>query len=362
MTPLRSDRPSRVLVALSGGVDSAMAAWLLKRKGRDVRGVHFLLPGDEATQAGRTDGVKAVSDHLEIPLEIVDIRSAFEEQVVEPFVETYCEGLTPNPCVRCNALVKFEYLARVADRLDIFFIATGHYARLEERSDRPGKSLLRGSDPGKDQSYFLHRLDREHLERAVFPLGNLTKVQVRIWAKEQGMPSCGAPESQEICFLPKNDYRRFIEKREGRGVKPKGLIIDEAGTVLGKHLGAHRYTIGQRRGLEIASSRPYYVKELRPVHNEVVVARKEALYSRKVKAEGFKWVGNVPHQGMRVAAQIRYRHKAAPGILEIISPEKVRFVFHEPQWAVTPGQALVCYEGDRVLGGGWICKPDEKDL
>jgi len=362
MTPLRSDKPGGVLVALSGGVDSAMAAWFLKREGRNVRGVHFLLPGDEAAQAAKIDAVKAVSGRLEIPLDIVDIRSAFEEQVIKPFVDAYCKGLTPNPCVRCNPLVKFEYLARTADRLGIPLIATGHYARLTELGDGVGKSLLRGSDPDKDQSYFLHRLDRENLQRVVFPLGNLTKAQVRIRANELGVPSHSAPESQEICFLPDNDYRRFIEQRKRNGERPKGLIVDEAGTVLGEHLGAHRYTIGQRKGLGIASSRPYYVKELRPGADEVVIARKEALYSREVTAVGFKWIESVSHQGGELQAQIRYRHRATPGTLEIISPEKVRFVFHEPQWAVAPGQALVCYEGDRVLGGGWICKSDDKNL
>ncbi len=362
MTPLRSDKASGVLVALSGGVDSAMSAWFLKQEGRDVRGVHFLLPGDKATQEARVDAVKAVSGRIEIPLEVVDIRSAFEEQVIKPFVEAYCEGFTPNPCVRCNARVKFEYLARVANRLDIPFIATGHYARLEEAGDGRGNRLLRGSDSEKDQSYFLHRLTMEHLQRIVFPLGNLTKSQVRLKADELEMPSCSASESQEICFLPRNDYRRFIEKREGHGVKSEGLIIDVAGTVLGKHLGTHGYTIGQRKGLGIASSRPYYVKQLRPGANEVVVARKEALYSREVKAEEFQWMGDVPRQGGKAEAQIRYRHKAAPGILEITSPGKVRFTFHKPQWAAAPGQALVCYEGDRVLGGGWICRSDEKNL
>jgi tRNA-specific 2-thiouridylase len=358
----KSDRPSRVLVALSGGVDSAMAAWFLKRGGREVRGVHFLLPAGEAVQAARIAAVKAVSGHLEIPLEFVDIRPFFEERVVQPFVEAYCKGLTPNPCVGCNVLIKFEYLVRVADGQDIPLIATGHYARLAEAGSRPGKSLLRGSDPGKDQSYFLHRLDRGHLQRAVFPLGDTTKTRVRIRAKELGMPIHSNPESQEICFLPGNDYGRFIEQRKGSVVKGKGLIVDEAGTVLGRHLGVHRYTVGQRKGLGIASSRPYYVKELRPRVNEVVVARKETLYSREVTAMDFKWIEDVPRRGIQVQAQIRYRHRAAPGTLEIISPEKVRFVFHEPQWAITPGQALVCYDGERVLGGGWICRSDDKNF
>ena len=350
-------KPTSVVVAMSGGLDSSMAAALLKSAGWEVHGLHFLLPAPALITNARIMAAKGIALHLEIPLQIIDLKEDFERLIIYPFMDAYLKAMTPNPCVRCNALIKFEYLLRYAEENGIHIIATGHYARLGTGDEGPGVDLLRGRDGRKDQSYFLHRLSQAHLSRAVFPLGEMSKEEAKEQAREMGLPVHSIPESQEICFIPENDYRQFVETRKGPGVNKSGNIISVDGLKLGEHAGAFRYTIGQRQGLGIASSRPYYVKEIRPEANEVVVARKEALFSRRLEAAIFHWIGEIPPETtIKAHAQIRYRHRAAPGRLEVISQDEVTFVFDEPQWAVTPGQALVCYDGDRVIGGGWIKK------
>ncbi|MBU0735563.1 MAG: tRNA 2-thiouridine(34) synthase MnmA [Proteobacteria bacterium] len=347
---------SDVAVALSGGVDSSMAAALLKAAGWEVHGVHFMLPSTPSMREGRLEGVKRIAEHLEIPVEIIDLTQIFEDLVVEPFVDAYLRGLTPNPCVRCNPLIKFEHLHRYILEKKIQYLASGHYVRLVKgKQDMVG--LRRGRDSRKDQSYFLHRLTQPSLSRVVFPLGEMTKDEVRNLAREMGLPCHSNPESQEICFISGTDYRSFVEKRRGITGKEKGVIITDDGETLGEHQGVYRYTIGQRHGLGIASSRPYYVKEIRSELNQVVVGRREALFAGMVDAVHFNWVGKPPLEGrFRMQAQVRYRHKAAPGQLEVLSSDEVRFIFDRPQWAVTPGQALVCYDGDRLIGGGWIIR------
>jgi tRNA-specific 2-thiouridylase len=348
-------KSTSVVVAMSGGLDSSMAAALLKSAGWEVHGLHFLLPAPALITDARIKEAERIARHLEISLQIIDLREDFEQRIIDPFVYAYVQGITPNPCVRCNALVKFENLLRYAKENGIHFIATGHYARLETGDEKRGVQLLRGRDVRKDQSYFLHRLAQACLLRSVFPLGEMSKEEVKEQAREMELPAHSIPESQEICFIPGNDYRLFVETRMGPGVSKRGNIISTDGQKLGEHEGAYRYTIGQRQGLGIASSRPYYVKEIRPEANEVVVARKEALFSRRVEAAIFHWIGKMsPGRVIEAQAQIRYRHRAAPGSLEVISPDEVRFTFDEPQWAITPGQSLVCYDGERVLGGGWI--------
>jgi tRNA-uridine 2-sulfurtransferase len=359
---MTSREPSKVVVALSGGVDSAMTASILKKEGWEVHALHFLLPGPEEVQEKKTKSVRAIAAVLDIPLQLMDVRPFFEDLVLHPFMEAYFNGLTPNPCVLCNEVMKFEYLSRAAKEQHIPFVATGHYARLIRRENPSRISLLRGRDAGKDQSYFLHRIDSRHLQITLFPLGEKQKSWVRDMARKAKIPCHSLPESQEICFLAGGDYRQFIETRKRENSGEEGHIVDKTGTVLGEHQGAHRYTIGQRKGLGIASSRPFYVKEIRMRANEIVVARKECLYSRDVVARDVRWIEGEPSPGKELLAQIRYRHLAAPGILRIAGNGKIHFRFHEPQWGVTPGQALVCYEGERVLGGGWICKENEKDI
>ena len=350
-------KPTSVAIALSGGVDSAVAAANLRMAGWEVYGLHFLLSGSQSAKEIKTDAVKRVGERLDIPLEVLDLRKTFSGFVIDPFIDNYLKGLTPNPCVVCNQMIKFEYLIDYAKQHEIDYVATGHYARVRKIAESQYFELLRGKDRRKEQSYFLHRLNQFCLSRAILPLGKTTKEKVRKQACKMGLPVNTIPESQEICFIPENDYRSFVERKRGPGANRPGNIIKTNGEILGEHSGTFRYTIGQRQGLGIASTRPYYVKEIRPQTNEVVVGRKEALYSTRVEAEEFNWIGEVPLQKVvESQAQIRYRHRSAPGHFEVISSDKVRFIFDEPQWAVTPGQALVCYEGERVLGGGWIMR------
>jgi tRNA-specific 2-thiouridylase len=347
------NQPSDVAIALSGGVDSAMAAVFLKGSGWKVYGLHLVL---SAVAPRRGERVREIADRIGIPLEIIDLREHFEMQVVMPFCDAYLKGLTPNPCVRCNQEIKFEALYHYCIAKKIHCLATGHYVRLDVKDRRAG--LLRGVDKGKDQSYFLQRLGRAPLSRAVFPLGEMTKEEIRRQARELGLPCHLRPESQEICFISGMGYREFVEKRQGVTVRKKGSIVDADGEAVGEHEGVYRYTIGQRHGLGIASSRPYYVKEIRPDVNQVVVARREALFTAVVDANHVHWIQDPPPKsGARMLAQVRYRHRAATGRLTVVSSDEVQFTFDTPQWAITPGQALAFYDGERLIGGAWITRP-----
>jgi len=351
-----STSPLSVLVALSGGGDSALAAALLKEQGWQVKGLHFLLPAPAIKRTESQNSVRKIEDRLKISVSYVHLEELFTQKVIEPFVDAYLKGLTPNPCVVCNQVVKFDHLVHQADEEGIPFVATGHYAVIRRPENSPAE-LRRGVDQSKEQSYFLHRLEQRHLLRMVLPLGEMTKKEACQLAAKMKLPTVSEPESQEICFVPGNDYRSFLEKNKGMGIAKRGRIVTREGGKVGEHLGAYRFTIGQRHGLGIASPQPYYVMEIRPEENEVIVGRKQDLFSTRVEAESFNWLDGKPQvDRMKVLAQIRYRHIPGAGWIEGITAEEVKFEFEEPQWGITPGQALVCYEGDRVLGGGWIKK------
>jgi tRNA-specific 2-thiouridylase len=349
-----SKKKKSVAVALSGGMDSYYAARILKDKGWAVVGIHLILP---IAPRGRERTVALLSDELDIPLFHLDVGEFFKQRVIDYFIGSYLNGTTPNPCVVCNQFIKFEKVIEWMDERGIDYLATGHYARVSKSASGSYAELLKGKDKRKDQSYFLHRLNQAHLSRAVFPLGDITKEEVSRSAKGRGLPETFHSESQEVCFIPDNDYRALLQETMGREIPSSGNIVDLQGNMLGSHRGIHAYTIGQRHGLGIASRDPLYVCRIRPEMNEIVVAPRQHLFSHSLIAEDFHWIERIPDaKTIKVQAQIRYRHKPAEGTLTILSANRVRCEFDAPQWAITPGQALVCYEGERVLGGGWIEK------
>ncbi|HET57926.1 MAG TPA: tRNA 2-thiouridine(34) synthase MnmA [Deltaproteobacteria bacterium] len=343
----------RVLVGFSGGIDSAYAAQRLKDQGYDVTGL-FLDVGFKSDNANRA---AALAEIMEIDFCRRDVSEAFRTAVVEYFLREYAAGRTPNPCVVCNRAIKFAYLLHEADAGNIEFIATGHYARVDQNGD--GRfSLLRGVDHDKDQSYFLYRLDRAVLSRLLLPNGQSTKAAVRRWAEQRGLATVSMRESQEICFVPDDDYRSFIESSSVSGRFRPGNIVTKDGTIVGRHRGIHSVTIGQRRGLGIASERPFYVLSIDRDTNTVMVGRDEDQYAAGVKVRELSWIdpGFKPRDPFTAVTRIRYRHRgvestvtASPGVNSI-----AEVLFLHPQKAVAPGQSAVFYDGDRVLGGGII--------
>jgi tRNA-specific 2-thiouridylase len=349
---------SRVLVAMSGGVDSSVTAALLLEAGHEVIGVTYhLWDAEGARRIGRCctpedrDDARKVADRLGVPHYVLDQRDAFRTHVVDPFVEEYLEGRTPSPCVHCNRNVKLGPLVDLADRLGAQYVATGHYARVVcDPEGRP--HLLRGLDEQKDQSYFLFGVPDRVLSRLILPLGDQDKGETRRHAHRLGLITADKPDSQELCFVPDGDIGDFV-RREGRELRP-GLIKDEDGETLGRHNGIAWFTVGQRRGLGLGGQdRPRYVLRIVPERDEVVVGPHEHLHSSSLRATQAHWVGHCPEKPFR--ARVRIRHRHAPAEAEV-QPEGEGFVvrFDEPQRAVTPGQAAVVYEGDEVIGGGFI--------
>jgi tRNA-specific 2-thiouridylase len=347
----------RVLVAMSGGVDSSVAAALLKEAGHELIGVTLhLWDADGAQQVGRCCApedradARRTCEHLGIPHYVLDEREAFRRHVVDPFVVDYQAGRTPIPCVSCNRTVKLTYLADVARRFEATHIATGHYARLTRAADGHLR-LLRGHDRDKDQSYFLFGVPHSTIERLVFPLGHLTKREVREAGRRLGVPNADKPESQELCFVPEGDVGKFVN-RHGSPTRP-GNLVDPDGAVLGRHQGVANFTRGQRRGLGLGGGGTRYVLRIVPETAEVVVGDLSQLYDRDLSATDAHWLLGPPAAAFEGEVRIRYRHR---GALAQVTPADAGFKvrFHEPQRAITPGQAAVVYRGDEVIGGGFI--------
>jgi tRNA-specific 2-thiouridylase len=339
----------KVAIALSGGVDSAVAAALLLRQDRNLQGVHLRL----SPTVSPPEHLEVLAQRLGIPLTMIDLEREFAREVVDYFVSEYSRGRTPNPCVRCNAAIKFGCLWEYLKAAGFTHLATGHYARLVSTDGGP-LGLFRGVDRRKDQSYFLSRLPRTLLPHLLFPLGSKTKAEVHRVYRELGLPPRGKErESMELCFIPDGDYQEFLRARRGFA-GPPGEFVDPGGRVLGRHRGLECYTVGQRRGLGLPAREPYYVLEIQPQLNRVVLGHRADLTSPGLVASHLNWLIAPPAEDLEAVAVIRYRH---PGVRARITPSGeglVQVVFETPQSAVAPGQAVVFYDGDRVLGGGWI--------
>jgi tRNA-specific 2-thiouridylase len=341
----------KIATAMSGGVDSSVAAALLKEAGHEVTGVTMRITDDLRPAIYAAD----VASRLGIPHQVIDLRDIFAEIIIDYFCGEYRRGRTPNPCVLCNRYIKFGALWEEAKNLGVERLATGHYARIEK--DTGGRYLLKkGRDKNKDQSYFLGQLTQEQLSRTMFPVGNLAKDEVRKTAAELGLPATPRPGSQEICFVPDGDIAGFLEKRTP-DYALQGTILDEAGRTIGRHRGIAAYTIGQRRGLGIAFAEPLYVTAIAAEKNAIIVGNKEQTYGTELTAGGLNWIAiEAPESSLQIKARIRYRHTEAAATVIPQDDNKVRVEFASPQAAITPGQAIVFYDGDKVAGGGTIIK------
>lgn len=338
---------SKTAIALSGGIDSLVAASLLKDRGHRLFGIHFFtgyedLPPDRMTRVAR---------QLNIPLEVVDVSDVFRRAVVDYFVETYEKGKTPNPCLVCNPAIKFGAVMALAEKMGADRMATGHYARVFRDPAGPFR-LFKGVDTKKDQSYFLAFLSQAQLSRALFPLGDMTKTAVRRFAAENGLVPAEDRESQDVCFI-KASYGKFLVET-GRVVPRPGPISDAGGRVIGTHSGLHQFTVGQRRGINCPAAEPYYVLEIDPRENRLVVGFKADLPVSRCRLSNVMWVARAPEGAVRVTVRVRYRHQAVRAVFEPGSGGSGTLVFDSPEPAVTPGQGAVFYREDEVLGGGWI--------
>ena len=355
----------KVVVGMSGGVDSSVAAYLLKEQGYDVIGVTMQIwqEEDSLTQEenGGCCGLSAVDDarrvaaDLGIPYYVMNFRKEFKENVMNYFIGEYLQGRTPNPCIACNRYVKWEALLQRSLEIGADYIATGHYARIEQLAN--GRYAIKNSvTAAKDQTYALYNLTQHQLAHTLMPVGDYTKDEIRAIAEKIGLRIANKPDSQDICFVPDGDYAGFIKREAGQALPAPGNFVTEDGTVLGRHKGITNYTIGQRKGLNLSLGKPVFVTEIRPETNEVVIGDNVTLFTRELYAENVNFMA-VPDlkEKKEFTGKICYAHKGASCTIEQIEKDKIRCVFEEPQRAVTPGQAFVFYDGEYVAGGGTIC-------
>jgi tRNA-specific 2-thiouridylase len=366
-------KPGLVAIAMSGGVDSSTVAAVLLQQGRPVVGLTMQLWNQRRLPELQGDGpaqhrccslddvydAKRVAQHLNFPHYVVNFEEQFEQRVVRPFVEQYLAGRTPIACTNCNTDVKFEPLLRMARQIGAERLATGHYARIRRDQQTSRYQLLRARDDSKDQSYFLWGLTQEQLSRSEFPLGELTKEEVRALARQANLPVAEKPESMELCFVPNGNYVQFIHAYSRESGKPvndqEGDIVTEDGTVIGRHTGVHNYTIGQRKGLGFTAGKPIYVLAIDPEQNRIVVGEDDALRSASLELEAVNWISiEEPAAPIRAQVKIRHKHEPALATVEALPGNRARITFDQPQRAITPGQAAVIYHGDVVLAGGWI--------
>jgi tRNA-specific 2-thiouridylase len=372
--PVSSEtHPGLVAVAMSGGVDSSTVAAVLRQQGRPIIGLTMQLWNQRRLPELQGNGpaqhrccslddvydAKRVAQHLNFPHYVVNFESQFEDRVVRPFVHDYLSGRTPIACTNCNTDVKFEPLLRMARQIGADRLATGHYARIRRDESTGRFQLLRALDPSKDQSYFLWGLSQEQLSRSEFPLGELSKEEVREIARRATLPVAEKPDSMELCFVPNGNYVQFIHAYATENKIPlssgDGDIVTESGEVLGRHNGVHNFTIGQRKGLGFAAGKPLYVLAIEPHNNRVVVGDDDSLRTATFEVQNVNWISiPEPSQTIRATVRIRHKHEPAPATVESLPDSRARITFDSPQRAVTPGQAAVLYSNDVVLAGSWI--------
>lgn len=366
-------KPGLVAVAMSGGVDSSTVAAVLLQQKRPIVGLTMQLWNQRRLPELQGDGpaqhrccslddvydAKRVAQHLNFPHYVVNFEDQFEERVIRPFVQQYLSGRTPIACTNCNTDVKFEPLLRMARQIGAERLATGHYARIRKNETNGRYELLRARDDSKDQSYFLWGLTQEQLSRSEFPLGELTKDEVRTLARDVNLPVAEKPESMELCFVPNGNYVQFIHAYSREAGAPihdqEGDIVTEDGAVIGRHTGIHNYTIGQRKGLGFAAGKPVYVLAIDTERNRIVVGEDEALRTSTFEVENVNWISiEEPLGAVKAQVKIRHKHEPALATVEALPGDRARITFDSAQRAITPGQAAVIYDGDVVLAGGWI--------